>query len=56
MFGNAAVMGLSPADVRAMSMAEWIAVCDGWEHAHGGADKPEPPSAEEYWRLVSQRR
>lgn len=57
MFGNAVVMGLSPADVKAMSLAEWLAVCDGWQHAHGGGDdKVEPPSAEEYYRLISQRK
>lgn len=56
MFGNAVVMGMTPADVRAMSLAEWIAACDGWERAHGDGDKPEAPSAEEYYRLISQRR
>lgn len=57
MYGNAAVMGLSPADVDRMSLAQWIAVSDGWARAHDrGEDKPEPPTAEEYWALVSRRR
>lgn len=57
MYGNAAVMGLSPADVDRMSLAQWIAVSDGWARAHDrGEDKPEPPTAEEYWALVSKRR
>lgn len=57
MYGNAVVMGLSPSDVDRMSLAQWIAVCDGWAKAHDtGQDKPEAPTSDEYWRLISQRR
>lgn len=50
-------MGLSTADVDAMSLAQWIAVTDAWREAHASPDeKPEAPSAEEYRRIVGNRR
>lgn len=49
-------MGLAPADVDRLSLAQYIAVCEGWRLAHGGEEKPEPPTADEYYRLTGKRR
>lgn len=55
-YGNAAVMGISPAEVGQMSLAQWLAVCAGWEAAHGGSDEPEPMTAADYYRVTGKRR
>lgn len=49
-------MGISPADVDRMSLAQWLAICDGWEKAHGGGDEPEPLTADDYYRITGKRR
>lgn len=53
MYGNAIVMGVAPAVVDAMSLAQWIAAIDGWNRAHGsGRDTPPAPSDDEYYSAM----
>ncbi len=48
-------MGLAPSAVDRLSLAQYLAACEGWRLAHGGEEKPEAPSAEEYHRIVGRR-
>jgi hypothetical protein len=54
MYGNGIVMGLSPAEVDEMSLAQFIAAADGWNRAHEDPDAPpEAPSDEEFDRVMA---
>ncbi len=53
MIANGVVMGLKPAEIAAMSLAEWIAVAEGWQEAHG---KPPAPSDEEFREMILKRK
>lgn len=48
-------MGLSPIDVGQMTLAQYLAACAAWSRAHGGEEKIEPPTAEEYYQIVGVR-
>lgn len=47
-------MGISPEDAKAMTFSEYLAVCDAWARAHDTDDTPEPPSPEDYYRMVDR--
>lgn len=49
-------MGLTPRDVDAMSLWEFMAVCDAFNAAHGGkaADALSPDEADELIGLIGQ--
>lgn len=46
-------MGFTPSQVDEMSFWEISAAVDGWNKAHSD-NKPKPPSAEEFDRVVSR--
>lgn len=48
MIGNGAVMGFAPSQIGAMSLWEYAACVDGFNRAHGGKQRPPPPSDEEF--------
>lgn len=37
-----------------MSLGEWLAYAAGWRKAHGGPDKPRPPSDEQFYDMVAR--
>jgi len=47
------VMGFTPNEVSAMSVAEYLAAVDGWNRANGASTgAPRPMSASEYHDLL----
>lgn len=55
MLANSAVMGMSPRDLAHMSLAEWIALSEGWAKAHDpNAGKPPAPTDEEFWAAMKR--
>lgn len=49
-------MGLSPSEIRAMSLGEWIAVVSGWNRAHAGKNTVSAPSDDEFFEAVTAAR
>jgi hypothetical protein len=45
-------MGFAPEQVDRMSLWQFMACLDAWKAAHGVEDKPEAPTAEEYYDMV----
>lgn len=46
-------MGFNPDELYAMSVWEYSACIKGWNKAHGG-DKPEPPTEDEFDKVLSR--
>jgi hypothetical protein len=55
-YGNGAAMGMSPADVDAMSLWQFEAGLAGHNRAHGAEPKARPPSPEEHRARLERHR
>lgn len=49
-------MGYTPAEVDAMSYWQFLACSDGYALAHGGKERTDPPSDEEFLAWADTRR
>jgi hypothetical protein len=47
-------MGFSPRQVDEMSLWEFAACTDGFNRAHGGDEKPEPPTEAEFYDMLER--
>lgn len=45
-------MGLSPDQIGAMSLGQWLAVVSGWNAAHSDRDQVAAPNDEEFEQAV----
>ncbi|MEZ2132465.1 MULTISPECIES: hypothetical protein [unclassified Sinorhizobium] len=48
-------MGFTPADVKAMSMWEFLASVDGYVRAQGGEEKMSNAEAEDLWQWLQSK-
>lgn len=49
-------MGLTPRQVDALSIAEMVAMGEGFRAFHGAEDKPEEPDLGEFYRALAEAR
>lgn len=45
-------MGLSPGQVGALSLGQWLAVVQGWNKAHSGKETVSAPSDDEFEQAI----
>ena len=47
------MLGFTPRDIDGMTLAEFDACAEGWKRANGAEEKPEPPSDENFEKLLA---